>query len=82
MEKESCSKSDNYEVASGDALEEGNMNPMIIEKRPNLLTSRAVVEKFQGCCCRCIAKIMSMESTIDSGTKGMMLLVVIYYLIN
>ena len=32
MEKESCSKSDNYEGASGDALEEGNMNPMIIEK--------------------------------------------------
>ena len=32
MEKESCSKSDNYEGANGDAPEEGNMNPMIIEK--------------------------------------------------
>ena len=32
MEKESCSKSDNYEGANGDAPEEGNMNPMIIKK--------------------------------------------------
>ena len=65
MEKESCSKSDNYEGANGDAPEEGNMNPMIIEKIPNLLTSRAFVDKFQGCCCRCIARTMSMESTIN-----------------
>ena len=33
MEKESCNKSNNYEGANGDAPEEGNMNPMIIEKR-------------------------------------------------
>ena len=65
MEKESFSKSDNYEGANGDALEEGNMNPMIIEKRTNLLTSQADVEKFQGCCCRCIVRTMSMESTIN-----------------
>ena len=32
MEKESCNKYDNYEGANGDAPEEGNMNPMIIEK--------------------------------------------------
>ena len=46
MEKQSCSKYDNYEGANGDAPKEGNMNPMIIEKRPNLLTSWAVVDKF------------------------------------
>ena len=46
MEKESCIKSDYYEGANGDAPEEGNMNPMIIEKIPNLLTSRAAVDKF------------------------------------
>ena len=65
MEKESCSKFDNYEVANGDAPEEGNMNPMIIEKRLNLLTSRDAIDKFWGCCCRCIARTMSMESTIN-----------------
>ena len=32
MEKESCSKSDNYEGENGDAREERDMNPMIIEK--------------------------------------------------
>ena len=32
MEKESCSKSNNYEGVNGDALEEGNINLMIIEK--------------------------------------------------
>lgn len=32
MEKESCSKSDNYEGANGDAPEDGNMSTMIIEK--------------------------------------------------
>ena len=65
MEKESCIKSDNCEGANGDAPEKGNMNPMIIEKGPNLLTSHAAVYKFQGCCCRCIARTMSMESTIN-----------------
>ena len=46
MEKESCSKFDNYEGENCDAPEEGKMNKMTIEKRPNLLTSLAAVDKF------------------------------------
>ena len=43
MEKESCSKFDNYEGANGDAPEEGKMNPMINEKKTKLVD-------FSGCC--------------------------------
>lgn len=37
MEKESCSKSNNHEGANGDAVEEGNTSPTIIEKAEKIV---------------------------------------------
>ena len=48
MEKDSCSKSDNYEGANGDALEEGNMNPMIIEKVEKIVEGDLDIVSYVG----------------------------------
>ena len=48
MEKYSCSKYDNYEGANGDAPEEGNMNPMIIEKVEKIFEGALDIVSYVG----------------------------------
>ena len=48
MEKDSCSKSDNYEGANGDAPEDGNMNPIIIEKVEKIVEGALDIVSYVG----------------------------------